>query len=74
MLINLTIAKSIRYHRERLGWSIQDAAKNSGIKAPNWSRLERGDHYPSVRTLEVVAHTLGMQVVDLFTESNNFKQ
>jgi len=68
MLTAITIAKSIRFHRERLGWSMKDAANHSGMKQPNWARLESGSHYPSVRTLEVVAHTLGVHVVDLFKE------
>ncbi len=59
------IAARIRQEREARKWSLGELARQTGMQAPNLSRLESGKHMPSLETLERVAEALGMRVADL---------
>ncbi len=61
----LRIGKRVRLFREKRGWRLGDLARRTGIQPPNLSRLESGEHVPSLQTLERLAGTLGVRVADL---------
>ncbi len=61
----LRIGRRVKEARERHQWSLGDLAKHTGIHAPNLSRLESGQHVPSLPTLERLADVLGLRVADL---------
>jgi transcriptional regulator with XRE-family HTH domain len=68
MLTKRLIAASIRHHRTRLGWSMAQAAANSGIRAATFSDLENARLNPTIETLDAVAYTLGITTADLFQD------
>jgi transcriptional regulator with XRE-family HTH domain len=68
MLTKRTIAAAVRYHRTRLGWTMAQAAANSGIRAATFSDLENAHLNPTIETLDAVAYTLGIRTVDLFRD------
>ncbi|HEV8022502.1 MAG TPA: helix-turn-helix transcriptional regulator [Candidatus Lustribacter sp.] len=57
----------IRYRMQHGMTQVQLAAL-LGMPAPVVSRLERGDHVPSIETLERVAHAIGKRLDILFVE------
>jgi transcriptional regulator with XRE-family HTH domain len=61
------LAKAIKYHRERLGWTLAKASELSGIRQATWCDLEGAKKNPTLNTIEAVAFTLGVPVSALFT-------
>jgi DNA-binding Xre family transcriptional regulator len=59
------VGRRIRERRERLGLSLRDLEKRTGIAYPNLSNLERGVHDPKLETLNRIAKGLEVAVSDL---------
>jgi DNA-binding Xre family transcriptional regulator len=59
------VGRRIRERREKLGLSLRDLEKRTGIAYPNLSNLERGVHDPKLDTLHRVAKGLEVAVSDL---------
>lgn len=63
------IGNRVREWRTRRGLSITELAERANMKRPNLSRLEHGQHVPSLETLERVAGALGLPVAELVVAS-----
>jgi len=63
------IGGKVREWRTRKGLSITELAERAGLKRPNLSRLEYGQHLPSLETLERVAEALDLPVAELVVEN-----
>jgi transcriptional regulator with XRE-family HTH domain len=59
------IGRKVREARERAGLTQTALSEQTGIAAPNVSRLEAGTHLPSVTTLKRVADTLRVPICSL---------
>jgi transcriptional regulator with XRE-family HTH domain len=57
-LARMVIARRIRY-----GLTQQQLAERMGTSVPAISRLESGQHRPSVETLEKLSHAFGERIV-----------
>jgi transcriptional regulator with XRE-family HTH domain len=60
----------MRELREAKGLSQAQAAVAAGMNPATWNRLEQGKGNPNLRTLERVADSLGVQVVDLLGKAS----
>lgn len=49
--------------RERRGLSIRDLSAESGVSREAISAIERGVRYPSLQTLEALAHVLNISII-----------
>ena len=56
------ISKKIRDAREGAGLTQMQLAKKSGLLQGQISRLEQGQHSPTAKTLEKIAHATGRDV------------
>lgn len=59
------IGQRVRELRLRLGLLQEDLAKRTGIARPNITRIERGAHLPSMKTLRRLAETFGVSIGSL---------
>ena len=56
----------IKALREKLGWSMQDAAEKAGLRSrQHWHGIESGSTNVTLSTLEAVASALGVRAKDL---------
>lgn len=53
------LARNVRNARERLGWSQEQLAEQSGIHRTYLSGVERGRRNPTVTVLAALANALG---------------
>jgi DNA-binding XRE family transcriptional regulator len=60
-----SIGTELRRARERAGLSQHEvAARTEGVLSPTaLSRIERGERYPTLRTLEALSEALGVRIV-----------
>ncbi len=65
----MRIGSKVRGWRLKKGLSITELAERAGMKRPNLSRLEHGQHLPSLETLERVAEALAVPVAELVAVS-----
>jgi len=59
------ISKRIKTLRSEKNMTQQDLSRKSGIPQPYISRLERGEHSPSAKTIRRLATALGVEPKDL---------
>lgn len=57
--------ESIRYYRYRKGLSLKDLADLTGLNNSYLSKIERGLHQGSARTLKLIALALDVDVDDI---------
>lgn len=57
------LGDELRQAREREGLSVREAARLAGLSAEAVSAIERGQRYPSLRTLECLAQALQITIV-----------
>lgn len=62
------VAKTVRVLREQRQWSQERLAREAGISTGYVARLEKGQHDPSLSTLEKLARALGASVSRLIGE------
>jgi XRE family transcriptional regulator, regulator of sulfur utilization len=60
------VGNMIRDIRKSRGWSQEQLAEIAGTKHSDIGQIERGERNVTLRTLEKVAHTLGVEVYSLF--------
>jgi transcriptional regulator with XRE-family HTH domain len=58
----LPIASAVRARRLRLGLTLQDLARKSGLSAPFLSQVERGQTTPSITSLIAIAQGLDVDI------------
>lgn len=59
------IGRNVRELRKAKGITQSELARTAGMMRPNLSRIETGKHRPTLETLEKIAVTLKVPVVDL---------
>jgi putative transcriptional regulator len=57
--------EKIRSLRERLGLTVEEAAKSCGLTRQGWHAVEAGSRIPRIDTLEKMAKALRVTVNDL---------
>ena len=65
-----SISKIVKQQRVLLDLTQAELAKKAGVSTTSISRLERGERYPSARTLPKLAKALGMNKIELFIHAN----
>lgn len=63
------IGVRVRAFRIGSGLTAQDVAARAGISPVTWSRIENGRIQPNSRTVEKIAHGLGISVADLYADN-----
>ena len=63
------IGPELRAVREQLGITREACAEAGGLSLSVLEKLERGDRYPSLRTLEALAACLGVSIIITPTET-----
>ncbi len=61
--------EALKELRRRKGWSQKDLARRSGVGQDTISGIESGRHEARPSTLRKLAEALGVEVTDLFRES-----
>ena len=61
------IGRVIRNHRVVIPMTLYELSAKSGVSQSHLSRIERGDRFPSARTLQKIASLLGFDEWELFT-------
>jgi transcriptional regulator with XRE-family HTH domain len=59
------IGTRIREARRTAGLSQEEAASRAGVGYKRWQEIERGAANPTVRTLDRIAETLGVELWDI---------
>lgn len=59
------VAARVRELRRQRGLTVTALAGAAGMARPNVSRIERGEHSPSLDTLDRIAKALGVTIADL---------
>lgn len=57
------LGDELRQTREKQGLSVREVARLAGLSAEAVSAIERGQRYPSLRTLEGLAQALRITIV-----------
>lgn len=60
------VGERVQILRKRKQLSQEELASRIGIDTKSLSRLERGQHYPSLETLERIRVALGVELKDFF--------
>ncbi|MCL2722600.1 MAG: helix-turn-helix domain-containing protein [Treponema sp.] len=68
------LGKNIRFFRLRRQFSQADLAEKANISITFLSNIERGNNYPQARTLCNIASALGIEIWELFRETNSFNE
>jgi len=63
--IGSRVAKQLREFRRRMRWPQREMAERLGVAVPNYARLEKGRHSPSVDTLLRIAAVIGKPLADI---------
>ena len=61
------LGRLIKQQRLAVSLSLRELSTASGISASHLGRIERGDRFPSARTLRSIARPLGFEENKLFT-------
>lgn len=61
------VGARIRFRRKAKRMTLRELSEQTGLSTGYLSQIERGQHSPSVSTLQKVVSVLGLQMGDLFT-------
>jgi len=64
--INLVVWKNIKKFRNQLDYTQTDLSKKSNISRPTISQIETWDKSPTIKTLELIANALKVDIKELF--------
>lgn len=62
------LGRQLRERRQKLGWTVEEAAERYGIEPAHVRRIEAGRTNPSLATLLSVADALSTELAELFLE------
>jgi len=65
-LLEQSIGREVRAFREKLGLTMAELAKSSGISAGMLSKIENGSTSPSLASLQALSRALSVPVTSLF--------
>lgn len=68
MNINQKIGNTIRYYREKQGYSQIEFAEECQISRAYYGRIERGEHSITIDMCERISKTLGIRIRELFED------
>jgi transcriptional regulator with XRE-family HTH domain len=60
-----TVGVRIRELRQAQGWTQEELAHRSGLHRADFGAIERGERNMTLRTMRIVADTLGVGIADL---------
>jgi len=63
--ILITLAQNIKYYRSRLDLTQEELAKRAGLNRSYLAGIEAGQRNTSAKTIEKLAHALGVSPADL---------
>jgi transcriptional regulator with XRE-family HTH domain len=63
-----TIGATVRRHREKRGWSLNELARRLGVHRQNVWRLENGGHTPTLATCIEYAEAFGLTLPGFFRD------
>lgn len=66
--LNQAVGRSLRAHRERLGYSQEGYAHELGVDRAYWARIERGEMNLSLDRIEALSEQIGIDAIQLFGE------
>lgn len=69
----MTIGENIKNYREKRGFTQKELAEKSNLSRSYLADLERNRYNPSLDSLQLIAHSLDVNVSDLLGEKNNNK-
>ncbi|MEM1329961.1 MAG: response regulator [Planctomycetota bacterium] len=55
------LGRHVRISRTERGWTLKELSESSGVSVSQLSSIERGAHLPSVESLLLIAHALGVE-------------
>lgn len=64
LLFATSLLGTLRRERERLGWTVQDLAKRSGVNHSVIARAERFERFPGVPVLVRICRALGITMTE----------
>ncbi len=64
------LSKMLRQQRVMMSLTLAELAEKSGVSSSHLGRIERGERFPSGRTLRKLAKPLGFEETELFTLAN----
>ncbi len=64
--IKTLFGKRVRELRKNMGFSQEDLAEKTDISSKYLSRVEMGQHFPSIDTLDRLANALKVELKDFF--------
>jgi predicted RNase H-like HicB family nuclease/DNA-binding XRE family transcriptional regulator len=59
---SLAAALEVRWARQERGWSQSELAARVGVSQQQIAKIENPDENPTIKTIEKVAHALGMEL------------
>lgn len=62
------LGRQLRERRQKLVWTVEEAAERYGIEPAHVRRIEAGRTNPSLATLLSIADALSIDLAELFTE------
>jgi transcriptional regulator with XRE-family HTH domain len=62
------LGRQLRERRQKLGWTVEEAAERYGIEPAHVRRIEAGRTNPSLATLLSIADALSAELSELFQE------
>ncbi len=67
------LGRQLRERRQKLVWTVEEAAERYGIEPAHVRRIEAGRTNPSLATLLSIADALSTDLAELFTEPSSPK-
>jgi len=64
------LGKILKQRRVMMSLTLQELSARSGVSSSHLDRVERGERFPSGRTLRKLAKPLGFEETELFTLAN----
>jgi len=64
------LCKILKQQRAMMSLTLAELAERSGVSSSHLGRIERGERFPSGRTLRKLAKPLGFEETELFTLAN----
>ncbi|MFN9733349.1 MAG: helix-turn-helix domain-containing protein [Microcystis sp.] len=70
MSVRLLFGQNVKKVREQKGWSKDRLSEETGLHRTYISGIERGVRNPTIEIVQQLATALGVEIQDLFIDSN----
>jgi transcriptional regulator with XRE-family HTH domain len=68
------LGRQLKERRQKLGWTVEEAAERYGIEPAHVRRIEAGRTNPSLATLLSIADALSTELAELFPSPKNKRE